>query len=117
MSHPNEESARVLRESEHFKSLLEHEGFRLLVAEAQKEVCSQWDRLLTVDPKDLQRIQGFIEGANFVLEYANAQVVQAKILLERQEANRAADLESVLAAQAAQRERTQRRVVYGASLD
>jgi len=111
-----EPQRQVLRYSEHFRSLLEHPGFKLLVEEAKKAVCSQWTGLLTVSPDDLKHVQGFIEGANFVLEYADVQVVQAEAIRHREEENRASAIQTVLQSQAALRARTRRGMVPGADL-
>jgi hypothetical protein len=74
--------------------------------------------MLTIRPEDVQRAQGFIEGMNFVLEYANAQIAESRLLLDSQEGDRRDAFESVRAAAAAQRERIGRRSGVGAaSLD
>ena len=114
---PTSEEMEVLRECEHFESLLQHPGFQKLVEVAQKQVLGQWTALLTTEPAEIQRVQGFIEGANFVLEYVDAKVVQAELVRKHSREAERATLESQFASQAQQRERGRRRVVPGATLD
>jgi hypothetical protein len=72
----------LVRASEHFQSLLEHQGFKLVVEGMQKEVAEKWKQLLTISPQELAATQGFIAGANMMLEYANASIREARRILE-----------------------------------
>ena len=112
---PSRESVDAIRQNALYEELLKHPAFIALVEDARKAVLSQWTTLLTVDPQHVTRIQGFIEGANYVLEYANAKVAEARLLLDHHEEDRRASFESVRAAAAAQRERAGRRASVGAA--
>lgn len=112
-----QEQMAVLRDSEEFASLRTHPGFVKLVTLAQEEVLKAWSALLEIAPEELARKQGWIEGANFVLEYADAKVVQAELVRQHAQADQRAALESQFAAQAQQSSRPKRRMVTGATLD
>ena len=114
----SDDDKRVLHESEHYKSLLEHPGFRLLIECSQKAVLDRWQALLNCDPRDTSRIQGFIEGANYVLEKADAGVSEARILVaERDRENRERTEQALANARTLQRTRSGSRHGVGASLD
>ena len=98
-----------------YADLLKHPAFIELVESSRKAVLTQWTLLLTAPPEEVKRIQGFIEGANYVLEYVDAKASEARLLIEHHEEDRRNAFDSVRSAAAAQRERSGRRVSVGAS--
>ena len=111
------EQVEVMRDGEEFESLRQHPAFKKLVELARDQVLERWNTLLTASPDVIERVQGWIEGANFVLEYADAKVVQAELVQKYAQADQRAALESQFAAQSQQRQTGRRRVVHGATLD
>lgn len=110
---PTDEELKFLHETKDFRDLQSHAGFQRLREVARKEVMAAWRRLTTAEIADIPRIQGFIEGAQFVLEYADARVTEADAIAERERADR----EEVLQArQAAKEQRGERRSRAWASL-
>ena len=107
----------ALQEGEEFTSLKAHPAFQKLVELAQKQVLAQWHALLTLPTEEIERARGFIEGANFVLEYADAKVVQAELVRRHAQEDQRAALESQFSTQAQQRAGGRRRMVPGATLD
>jgi len=107
----------VLQEGDEFASLKAHPAFQKLVELSQRQVLDQWKALLTAAPSEVERIQGFIDGANFVLEYADAKVVQAEMVRRHAYEDQRRALESQFSAQAQQRTGSRRRLVPGATLD
>ncbi len=112
---PDSETLGAIRKHALYEELLKHPAFTELVETSRRAVLSQWTLLLTARPEHVERIQGFIEGANYVLEFANAKVAEARLLIDHHEEDRRASFESVRAAAAAQRERTGRRASVGAA--
>lgn len=113
----SQEHLAVLQDSEEFVSLKQHLGFQKLIEIAQREVLTRWTALLTLPKDEVEFAQGFIAGANFVLEYADAKVVQAELVRKHAQEDQRAALESQFAAQAQQRAGNRRRMVPGATLD
>lgn len=87
------EQADVVRKSEHFQSLRENEGFKILVEEAKRAVVAHWQSLLTISPQELASTQGFIAGANFMLEYVDESIRNARQILDDYHAAQARSFE------------------------
>ena len=106
-----------VRNSEHYASLKAHPGFQALTAAAEESVLGLWDQLLTVEPEKLPFTQGFIAGVNFVLEYADVAVNEAKLALARHRRDQEEAFASVLSAEEAQRQRRNGARGLGARLE
>ena len=113
----NEQEIEIVRRSPQFQGLLDHPGWKLVADSARATIVQHWKLLLTSEAKDIERVRGFIEGANFVLEYADAAVREARLVIESDQADRVASFEAERQRQTAARERAQRRSRVGASLD
>ncbi len=111
------ENVEQLRASEHFKGLLDHPGWKLLVEAAQPTIARQWSALLAADGKEMPRLQGFIEGANFILEYGRAAINDAQRVIDQHRRDQEAALEEARTSEAFQFQRTNRRARLGASID
>ena len=111
-----QEQLDSIQKSADYASLKEHPGFKLLIAAAKKILAEEWVKLLEVDPEKLRLIQGFISGANFVLEFVDERITEGQIALDEQLREKAAALEGSRLAASAQFERTNRRLRLGADL-
>ena len=106
-----------LQNADKWRGLLSHPGFQLLLEEARKSLLSRWSSLLEIPPEELPRAQGFIEGVNYVLEFADARVTEAALVVEHRRADQIAALESQRGSETLQRERRYRGVRVGADID
>lgn len=113
---PTAEEVALLREHPEWKSLLEHPAYKNLIATARGALLASWSQLLTVKPEKLEAMQGFIDGINYVLEYADARVSSAEQLLAARREDDEATVEQALARAKDFRERRHRAGRLGADL-
>lgn len=109
----DEADLKKLKEAPEFRNLLQDPGFAKLCAAAREVVMERWRLLLIAKPDEIQRIQGFIEGANYFLEFADAKVTEAQAIADRQRADRE---EALREREAQQTQRVERRLRNGATL-
>ena len=111
-----QEQRDAIQKSAEYASLKENPGFKLVVAEARTALLKYWTQLLSARPDELPGIQGFIAGANFVLELADEHVAESKFALEQDIREREEAVAQSRLIAAAQRERGGSRLRLGADL-
>lgn len=114
---PTAEEVELLHQHEHWKALVEHEGFRLYKQHVQNAALDAWRALLTVKRDGLEAQQGFLDGLNYALEYADARVSSALEVIARIHEDDAAATQAALARDQERRARSHRTVRIGATLD
>ena len=109
------EQQKELRESEHYRSLMVHEGWKLVREGARSDLLRLWQLLRDCKPEDLKYLQGRIDGINHVLDFCDAKVQSADEVLRQIRADEAEATRDALARAEAQRQRMQRSVGVGTS--
>lgn len=113
--HPEDKD--FIAQTEPFRALIAMPGWSQLVGAAQQAVYERWKALLSCKPDELKYHQGFIDGANHVLEYADAELGRAdQLLAEHQREQRQAVEDSRLQERFVTSERNDRRLRMGARI-
>lgn len=111
------EEAAVLKASENFPSLLTHPGFVEFVRIGKAAVTDAYISLAAVGADDFKKAQGWIDGANFILEIVDAAVRTSEALREQQRIADAAATDAALSrAKEFGRKRAERGSGMGASI-
>lgn len=102
---------------EHLQSLREHPGFQEFLKIGRDAILVEWENLLNAMPSDVPRLQGFIAGANFILEIVDGSLRDARILAEQQRvASERTTEEALSRARQFSVQRSERRVGVGATI-
>ena len=113
----SDEELAILHAADEWRGFVGHPCYEKFVAAIRAHLNEEWMTLLDGDSVRVERSRGFIHALNRVLEIADAEIQSGQRVLEDR---RRADLrasEEARAAQSLQRERTERRIRLGATLD
>jgi hypothetical protein len=116
MRNPTIEELKQIHDSEHWQALVGSPGFQMLVESAQREAIQTWKGLLSIEPEKLKAAQGYLDGINYVLGYADAQVQDAHRVVEALREDEASSVEAARTIEKIQRERAHRSSRVGADL-
>ena len=112
----SDDDRKKLLDSEYWKSLQEHPGYKMLVERLNADLSARWQDLLNVSADDLAGLQGFIAGLNYALGYANAQALDGQRVAEEHRASEDRAQAETLSSERFRETRVRRGLRMGAEL-